>query len=222
MNNHSYRAPQCTWERIRKRKRKKEDTYVYIYMYMYEHSEHTQHHMYMYMYMYALHNDYRTCSWGTHLSVEPVLMGGLLAYFSDDVLKIRQVSVEEVFESVLLGGFVLLIECCEYSVPVRGLQWNSEYMYLLVYSLCSKLNDTYIHVHVCTCIMNNHLYRAPQCTKERIRKRKKTNKHTSTRTTMPFPPHAQQPQWLRNYTTLPTASLAYKIACNSLNGLENL
>ena len=31
MNNHLYRTPQCTKERIRKRKRKKEDTLTYEY-----------------------------------------------------------------------------------------------------------------------------------------------------------------------------------------------
>ena len=52
--------------------------------------------------------------------------------------------------------------------------------------------------------MNNCFYRAPQCTGERIREKKKT------RATPQFhSPHTQQPQWLRNCTTctLPTASL---------------
>ena len=42
-----------------------------------------------------------------------------------------------------------------------------------------------VHVH-----MNIHLYRAPQCTGERIRKKVDTHVHT----TIPFPTHNKQPQ----------------------------
>ena len=44
--------------------------------------------------------------------------------------------------------------------------------------------------------MNNHLYRAPQCTKERIKK--KERRHTNTRVHHNTIPHTQQPQWFRN------------------------
>ena len=40
--------------------------------------------------------------------------------------------------------------------------------------------------------MNNHLYRTPQCTKEK-RERKKEDTLTYEYTTTPFPPHIQQP-----------------------------
>ena len=54
MNNHLYRAPQCTLQRIRKRERKKTYTntsniYIYIYMYVYIRI-YTYNIMYMYMY----------------------------------------------------------------------------------------------------------------------------------------------------------------------------
>ena len=84
-------------------------------------------------------------------------------------------------------------------------------MYVLIQIQVRTCTYKYIHVHVHgvtsdTIYMNNHLYRTPQCTKERIRKRKRKKEDTLTYeyTTTPFPPHTQQPQWLRNCTTLPT------------------
>ena len=65
--------------------------------------------------------------------------------------------------------------------------------------LCTYM---YIHLHTCTRIITCIEHYSAQ---KKELKWKKT--HTNTRE-YTIPPHTQQPQWFRNYTTLLTASLA--------------
>ena len=80
---------------------------------------------------------------------------------------------------------------------------------------------TFAHTCTCTCMymyihVHNHLYRVPQCTGEKIRKRKRKKEDTHHHNTIP--PHTPA-----SMDSLPAASMAQKIihAINSLNGLKS-
>ena len=81
--------------------------------------------------------------------------------------------------------------------------------------LCGTCNSVLVHLHAYSAYtwmyMNNHLHRAPQCTRESIRKeRKKTHANTRAHHNT-IPPHTQQPQCLNGLEIVYLKSLRLSI-----------